>query len=59
VGYLIAAGNRGNTIEVDSCHVTGSDCIIWMRLQQQRDMWDTLHIDKSAFKDVEPYHRAA
>lgn len=31
----------------------------WMRLQQQRDLWDTLHMDKSAFADVEPYRQAA
>jgi plasmid maintenance system antidote protein VapI len=31
----------------------------WLRLQQQRDLWDALHMDKSAFKDVEPYRQAA
>ncbi len=32
---------------------------IWIAMQQQRDMWDALHVDKSAFKDVEPYLIAA
>lgn len=32
---------------------------IWIAIQQQRDMWDALHIDKSLLKDVEPYRKAA
>jgi addiction module HigA family antidote len=32
---------------------------IWLRLQQQRDLWDALHMDKTMFQDVQPYHKAA
>lgn len=32
---------------------------IWLRLQQQRDLWDALHMDKSDFGNVQPYSKAA
>jgi addiction module HigA family antidote len=37
----------------------GSGPALWLRMQQQLDLWDALHADEDEYKSIKPLQRAA
>ncbi len=37
----------------------GGGPALWLRMQQQVDLWDALHADQSAYEEIKPLQKAA